>query len=672
MDEPLINLSGVGEKTAKLMSKLGVDTINDLIEFTPRRYENYTHISDLSSIEPGLVAVEVGVESATSRYVKRGLHITEAVLADNNGVSIKAVWFNQPYRKSQLAVNHRYIASGSYEFNGRSYVLLNPSLKIADPKKNNQSDSDIVPVYKQTKGLSSAQIVKIISKLNFDDLKIEDDIPYKHDLSRKKAYQFLHVPRSIEEVESARDFFALEELFSLILASELSRRQNDSFKAPKIKFDKLQIIKFLDSLSFSLTDDQKKAAWQCIKDQNSTVPMNRLIEGDVGSGKTIVAICVALNALLNDHQVAIMVPTEVLARQHFKSITEMLKKFDVRTALYVSSLSSAKKSSLRDGLKNGDVDLVIGTHALIQDKVSYRSLAQVIIDEQHRFGVEQRNALVHKSKQMPHVLTMTATPIPRTLALTVFGDLNISLIKQMPGGRLPIETKIVPMNSIEQVFSLVDKEISNGRQAFFIYPIIDESESIDVMDVNTAYKKFSNGRFNNYRVGLIHGRLKSDEKDLIMKKFVNGQIDILFSTTVIEVGVDVPNASVMVIEGAERFGLAQIHQLRGRVGRSSHKSYCFLVPTISSNIPKRLRAIEQINDGFKLAEYDLSLRGPGAIYGKNQHGELDVNYTDLNDVEQIVKAKKLVSEFINNQEKLLNYPRLASKVNQYRTITHLN
>ena len=670
MDLPVTELNGVGEKVRTMLARLKIVTIGDLVNHLPRRYDDYSKMTPLKDVQPGPLTAKVVVDSVTARYVRRGLHITEAILSDTSG-SVKAVWFNQPYRKKQLASNQEYFVSGTYEFNNRSYSLLNPSLeKVSDFPKNT---ARIVPVYKETKGLKSHALRKLIAQVNFSELGLDDEsYPYEVDLDRTVALRMLHFPNTLAEIDTAREYFAFEELYAIILASALVRQQNEQFTAKPIPFSEQVVKNFVASLPFSLTNDQRRVAWQCLQELEQSKPMNRLIEGDVGSGKTVVAALLALNATEVGNQVAFMVPTEVLANQHYENISKLLPLGKIKIGLYTGSLKKSDKQELTKKISSGEINIVIGTHALMQDKLEFEDLNLVIIDEQHRFGVKQRVALVDKSNTLPHVLTMTATPIPRTLALTIFGDLDISVISEMPPGRIPVQTSIASPNSMQAVYRQIREEVSAGRQAFIIYPLVEDSEALAAKSATEAYTQLSQGPLKDLSLGLLHGRLKPEEKEAVMKKFSEGETQVLVSTTVVEVGVDVPNASIMVIEGAERFGLAQIHQLRGRVGRGLHQSYCILVPTSSQSVPKRLRALETINDGFRLAEYDLELRGPGAIYGSSQHGELNLNFTRLSDPKQIQKAQAAVRDFMQKGEDLLKYPRLAEVVEQYKSITHLN
>jgi ATP-dependent DNA helicase RecG len=405
-----------------------------------------------------------------------------------------------------------------------------------------------------------------------------------------------------------------------------------------------------------------------------TQPMYRLVEGDVGAGKTVVAAMAAVLVLHGGHQVALMAPTELLARQHAETLYKLLQPlgYQDQVGLLVGSLSTKQKQLVRDRIKQGDVRFMVGTNALIQESVDMHSLELIIIDEQHRFGVDQRKELLAKAGHMPHVLSLTATPIPRSLALTLYGELDVSILDMKPGGRKPIITRIESPSSRPHVFEDIDKEIAAGRQVFVVCPLISESEAVSARSAEQVFEQLSKNDFKHRRVGLMHGKLKADAKNDIMQQFVDGKLDILVSTTVIEVGVDVSNATIMVIENAERFGLAQIHQLRGRVGRSSHQGYCYLMLDDSSAPSRRLRALESSNDGFRLAELDLELRGPGAIYGQAQHGQLDLRVARLTDIKLIAEARQAAQEFIDSQEILLNYKQLALQVNRLRAVTNLN
>jgi ATP-dependent DNA helicase RecG len=441
-----------------------------------------------------------------------------------------------------------------------------------------------------------------------------------------------------------------------------------------IPFDEKLAKNFVKGLPFTLTDAQRKVVWQIYQDLQKTQPANRLVEGDVGSGKTVVAAMAAVMTMAEGYQVALMAPTELLARQHAETIYALLNPLGLhdKVALLVGGMKSKEKEAAREAISTGRAQFIIGTHALIQESVDMHKLGLVIVDEQHRFGVEQRQKLLAKAGHMPHLLSLTATPIPRSLALTLYGELDVSILDAKPAGRQPIETKICSPNSRKQLNEEIENVLQSGRQMFVVCPLITESTTSAANSAEKIYEQFSKKDFKNWRVGLLHGKMKPAEKNEVMEKFVRHELDILVSTTVIEVGVDVPNASIMLIEAAERFGLAQIHQLRGRVGRGGHKGYCFLMMSDSSAPPKRLQALARMSDGFKLAELDLELRGPGAIYGTLQHGALDLRVAKLTDTPLIAAARIAAQEFIDKDEDLLKYPVVLERVTALRAVTNLN
>lgn len=491
-------------------------------------------------------------------------------------------------------------------------------------------------------------------------------------LSRADAYLAMHFPKEPSDVERAKERIGFEELFELLLASQLNRQENAKLQSWHIPFNQAVIKQFVGTLPFPLTGAQRRAAWDILQDFESKTPMNRLLQGDVGSGKTVVAGLAARQAANEGYQTAIMAPTEILASQHAETIQSLLAPLGLRVGLLTGSVKGKIRTALYNAVKNGSVDVVVGTHALIQDGVMFHKLGFVVIDEQHRFGVKQRQELLKKSARMPHLLAMTATPIPRSLALTVYGELDISILDELPKGRRPIITKIWSPNSRDQLYTLVDTEIEAGRQAYVICNLIDDNADNELKSVQAEYKRLQNSVFKHRRIGLLHGKLKSDEKDKVMQDFASGALDILVSTTVVEVGVDVPNSTVMIIEDADRFGLSQLHQLRGRVGRSSHQSYCYLIPSTSAKPSQRLREIEKSNDGFYLSEVDLKLRGPGEIYGRAQHGALNLQVATLADTRLIKRAQVAARAFVESSDDLLHYKELAQHVKYYQRLTTLN
>jgi ATP-dependent DNA helicase RecG len=491
-------------------------------------------------------------------------------------------------------------------------------------------------------------------------------------LSRSAAIMGEHFPKTSDDIAKAYERLAFEELFELLLASQLNRQENAKLEGWHIPFDQSVVKAFVEKLPFDLTGAQRRAAWDILQDFEKKTPMNRLLQGDVGSGKTVVAGLAARQAAASGFQSAVMAPTEILAMQHAETLQTLLSPFGIVVGLLTGSVKGTARKNLYSAISDGSVDVVVGTHALIQESVVFHKLGFVVIDEQHRFGVKQRQELLKKSIHMPHLLAMTATPIPRSLALTVYGELDVSILNELPKGRKPIKTKIWSPNSRASLYDMVDEEISAGRQAYVICSLIDDNPENDTKSVQAEYKKLQGARFKHRKIGLLHGKLSSLEKEQVMGQFAAGTITILVSTTVVEVGVDVPNATVMIIEDADRFGLSQLHQLRGRVGRSSHQSYCFLITSTSAKPSERLREVEKSNDGFYLAEVDLKLRGPGEIYGRAQHGALNLQIASLADTKLIARAQHSAKAFIESGEELVHYKELASRVKTYQRLTTLN
>ncbi len=675
LDTPLANIKGVGTKTAESLARANLHTVNDLIEFFPRDYQDYSKTSFVGSIKPGKVTLNVTVEHLSTRRVRRGMHITEATLADKTG-KVAAVWFNQPYRADQLRKEKgSWLISGQFGLNGRKYQITNPSVEKTGGKHINAGR--IVPVYRAVSGLKSHVVRKILAELRPAIVMLDEilpaDIVRSHNLvTRADALTYLHFPENDEQIDLARARFGFEELFSLVLAGQLNKRENTKLTGWKIPFDEQHAKEFVTNLPFKLTDAQRGAIWQIAQDFEHQHPMNRLLQGDVGSGKTVVAGMTASLAAQQGYQTAIMAPTEILATQHAETLTKLLKPFNITVGLLVGAIKPAAKKQLYQAIADGQVQVVVGTHALIQDKVQFKKLGFVVIDEQHRFGVAQRQKLLEKSKQLPHLLSMTATPIPRSLALTVYGELDVSILNEMPRGRQPIITSIVSPNSRASMYEQVEAEIQTGRQIYVVCPLIDDNPESEKRSVELEYKKLQKTVFKSHRIGLLHGQLAADEKQAVMSQFASAKLDILVSTTVIEVGVDVPNATVMIIENANQFGLAQAHQLRGRVGRGAHQSYCFLVSSDSLKPTRRLRELEKSNDGFYLAEVDLKLRGPGEIYGRAQHGQLNLQMASLGDTKSIALVQRAVSQFLQNGDDLLQYKQLYQQVIKYQKVTTLN
>lgn len=670
----LEKVKGVGPRVKQDFALAGINTVGDLIDFLPRAHEDFSQITSISSIAPGKVTIKARCEQIATRPVRRGLRITTATLADDSG-KLQAVWFNQPYRETQLKSGEEFYFSGTFEFNYNRYQLTNPSAeKVSDVPV--QTDR-ILPVYRAVKGLKSVLVRKILAELRPLITMLPETLPsdiVKNEklLSRSQAILSMHFPETMADIEKARERLAFEELFQLLLASQLNRQENSKLTGWQIPFEQPVVSDFVKRLPFELTAAQRRAAWEILQNLEKITPMNRLLQGDVGSGKTVVAGLVACEVVHAGLQTAIMAPTEILASQHAETLSRLLQPLGVSVGLLTGSVKGKARKTLYEQIANGNVNVVVGTHALIQETVKFHRLGFVVIDEQHRFGVQQRQQLLKKSQHMPHMLAMTATPIPRSLMLTVYGELDLSILNELPKDRKPIITKIWSPNSRAQLYEKVDAEISAGRQAYVICSLIEDNPDNEVKSVQAEYKKLQNSIFKHRRIGLLHGKMKSDEKDAVMQQFSVGHFDILVSTTVVEVGVDVPNATVIVIEDADRFGLSQLHQLRGRVGRSVYQSYCYLVNSTSAKPSQRLREIEKSNDGFYLAEVDLKLRGPGEIYGRAQHGALNLQIATLGDTKLIARAQKQAKQFILSGEKLLQYKQLAAAVEYYQRLTTLN
>ena len=671
---PLDDIKGVGEKTALLFASAGITTVYDLINFLPRTYEDYSHTTRIADLEPGNVVLAGTIQAVTSRRVRRGLSVTEAVLADESG-KVPIVWFNQSYRAKQLQEHKKWLVAGEFAFSGRRYQLLNPSVQAYGGDVG--AGQEIVPIYRQVAGLKTAQIRAVVAEVRPLIVMLPETLPealVRHEklMSHADAMTTLHFPDTQPNIEQARERIAYEELLALLYAAELNKRDNAALDSWRIPFSIDDARAFTAALPFTLTDAQRKAAWEIVQNFEAGQPMNRLLQGDVGSGKTVVAGMAAYMASRAGYQSAIMAPTELLARQHAETLQKVLEPLGATVGLLIGSMSAKAKRVLKEQIASGSVAVVVGTHALIQDTVRFHRLGFVVIDEQHRFGVAQRQALLAKSDKMPHLLAMTATPIPRSLQLTVYGELDISLLSERPKGRKPIITSIHSPNSRPQLYEVVDQQIAAGRQVYVVCPLIAENDETGLKSVEAEAKLLKNSVFKHRRIGLLHGKLTADEKQAVMQAFSDGALDILVSTTVVEVGVDVPNATVIIIEGAGRFGLAQLHQLRGRVGRSDLQSYCYLVPSTSAKPSQRLRELERSNDGFYLAEKDLELRGPGEIYGTMQHGALNLRVATLADTRLMRRIQDAIAWARENGLDLLQSEALRRQVEAYRRLTTLN
>lgn len=675
----LDKISGIGPKTYAKLEKAGLRTLGDLIYYLPRTYENYRTTTTIDQIRPGKVMIKGKPDSLkTTQARRRHLSITEGVIRDNTG-AIRVVWFNQPYRVRQLNPKKEYYFTGNYDFKYGKYQLTSPA--VTEAAEVSETESNFQPIYSAKNSLTPLFFKKLIHKLRGNFAAIPDLLPEENSPnfaqkgSRADALYSVHFPETPEDVKKGRNYLAYEELFEFLLAAKLNQQENQKLNAIKLPFNAENTKKIVQNLPFKLTNAQRIATWDILRDLEKPVPMNRLLQGDVGSGKTVVAALAAHQAAKSGHQTAILAPTAILASQHATGLSELLEPFGLKIALLTGSTKN--KPSLKKKIKNGEIDIIIGTHALLTDDTTFRSLALCIIDEQHRFGVAQRHKLLQKTALStpgfaPHLLSMTATPIPRSLQLTVFGDLDISILDSLPTGRQPIATKIMPeIEMQENLYPALREHLKSGEQVYFICRLIDDNDKSKTTDVKKLHKKISK-IFFEYNVSILHGKMKPSEKDQIMQDFLDNKVQILVSTTVVEVGVNVPNATQIVIMDAEGYGLAQLHQLRGRVGRGKKASNCYLITSGEDQPSRRLKELEKSTDGFYLSEVDLKLRGPGEIYGSLQHGELNLQIATLADTKLIAAARKHATEFAKHPENMVKYKELNNNIKKYQQLTTLN
>ena len=675
LQEPIESVAGVGPKTAPAFKSKGILTVQDLLLYFPRRYDDFSHIVPIHNIRPGQISIKARISGAKTRRGRRGLSITEALASDGTD-SVKLVWFNQPYRATALKSGETYFISGAYKLSNRQYSIINPSVELASEVPLNSAR--IVPVYPETKDLNSNQVRRALSRTidycdNLEDFMPDYVVSELEQLPYPKAVKQIHFPSDAESLLAAKRRLMFDNLFPLMLANEMNERERKREHTLKVEFKVDLARKFVSELPFRLTDDQRRVIWQIYQDMEKDMPMNRLVEGDVGSGKTVVAVMAAVMAMSEGYKVAFMAPTELLARQHASTIERLLRPLGLEQALITLTGSmSAKDKKISIAKANAITGpFVVGTHSLLSSGIDWSNLALLIIDEQHRFGVDQRMELQKQAGRIPHFLSTTATPIPRSLALTVLSDLNLSRLKTLPASRKPIKTELILPSDFPRFLDTVRSEIKAGRQAYVVAPYIHPKDAHDNLAAEAVAANLML-KLKGFRIRLLHGQLPSAEQEEIMTAFLGGKIDLLVATTVIEVGVDVPNATIMAIYGPERFGLAQLHQLRGRVGRGEHKSSCFLMLSDSMAPLPRLRQFTHIEDGFELSELDLSLRGPGAIYGKLQHGKGMAELLTIDDAKLVEVAKKAVELFFKNKENLLKYKRLNELVEQAQRLTYLN
>ena len=671
LNDSVTEIKGIGAKKAQTLNNLGIFTVNDLIEHFPRDYEDRSQVKDIADLTENEENTFFALVSAVPENVHiRKMTVTKVKLSDSTG-SVNAVWYNQPFIKNALKKDEEYIFTGVYKKSGYRREVSSPEFEKAGTDKEILGGGRIVPVYPLTSGISQ-KVLRSLIKTTLDAVKTQ--LPEFLPLEMRKKYMLcernfaisnIHFPENDESFFIARKRLVFEELFVLqtalfILKGTAKRNGGIVFKTKGISEESEK------AFGFGFTKAQKKVIAEICSDVSKGIPMNRLIQGDVGSGKTAVAMTAALMAVKNGYQAALMAPTEVLASQHYESFKEFFDKFGIKVCLLKGSLKKKEKEAVKELISTGEVDVIVGTHAIIQEDVEFKKLGLVITDEQHRFGVKQRNVLSEKGINA-HVMVMTATPIPRTLALILYGDLDVSVIDELPPGRQHIDTFAVNSSYHQRAYGFIRKEVENGRQAYMVCPMIEENDAIEAKSVMQMIDEVSQTDFKGLSVAVLHGKMKADEKERIMKDFAENKIQILISTTVIEVGINVPNATIMLIENAERFGLSQLHQLRGHVGRGKYQSYCILVTDSKSEVTKeRMKVLKKTNDGFEISETDLKLRGPGEFFGTRQHGVPQLKIANLyKDADILSQAQAAAKELNRNEnwQKDDRYKPLKERIN---------
>ena len=624
--------------TAKQLSNLkslGINTIYDLIYYFPRAYDDRTNIKKIGELKFNeYVVLKATVMSVVNLTVRSGKKIVKAMVTDGTGI-MEILWFGMPYIKKSLKIGEEYLFIGQTK-KSAIFQLINPEYKLFSGQQK-VSENEILPIYSSNKNITQNSLRKLVEKflvnfLNYFEENIPNELIEEYKImERKRAIKNIHYPISMKEIEEAKRRFAIEELLILELGILKNRFiiENSNSKNYEVKGKKEKVKNFLSQLTFNLTNAQKKVIKEIYDEISNGKIVNRLIQGDVGSGKTVVAMVMLIYMAENGYQGALMAPTEILANQHYLGIKERLEKIGLRVELLTSSIKGKKKNEILEGIANREIDIVIGTHSLIEDNVVFKKLGLIVIDEQHRFGVNQRNKLREKGF-LGNLLVMSATPIPRSLALSIYGDLDLSIIDELPPGRTPIKTKwIANDEDLEKMYNFIYKKVNDGNQAYFVAPLIETSDKMALKSVDKVSEEIER-KFSNKKIGIIHGKMKAKEKDEVMLKFKNKEYDILIATTVIEVGIDVPASTIMTIYNAERFGLSALHQLRGRVGRGSKQSYCFLISnSMTENSKQRLSIMEETEDGFRIAEEDLKLRNSGEIFGLRQSGFSDLKFIDI-------------------------------------------
>ncbi|MHB1484650.1 MAG: ATP-dependent DNA helicase RecG [Saccharofermentanales bacterium] len=661
----LDDLPGVSKRRKELLLKLGIETVEDLISFFPRDYEDWTSpsaIIDLVDGETGTFTAYVAHKPNLRR--KGRMSILKTVLRDDSGASISATWFNQPYYETKLQKDQAYLFRGKIKRNGIQFEVVNPVFE----QFTEELQGRIKPVYRLTKGMTKGFLRQVIPEA-FSMIRAQIDEPLSDDIRRQHklaavdyAYEKIHNPKNLDEFEIARRRLVFEELFMIqaglrLVKSTLINKAQAMPIGMKEKTTAKKMTDFYKNLPFTLTDSQKQVVSEILADIAKKTPMNRLVQGDVGSGKTVISAAAIALCVFNGFQATLMAPTAVLASQHFSTMKSFFDGFDVSIELLTGSVGAKKKKEIQERLADGGIDLLIGTHALLEGPVQFKNLALAVTDEQHRFGVKQRSYLTQGDKTVPHVLVMSATPIPRTLGLILYGDLDISLVKGLPSGRVPIETYTAKTSDDQRIYQLLDRQIQEGRQVYIVCPMIESTEELDLISVKELYEKIAGQVFPQWKTGLLHGAMATKAKIAAMEDFIANRTQILVSTTVIEVGVDNPNASIMLIQNAERFGLAQLHQLRGRIGRGPYRSICILKSDSDQDAAKeRLKIICKNTDGFEIAEKDLMLRGTGDFFGTRQHGIPEMKIANLYQDADVLKETQGALDILFKKDPLLALP----------------
>jgi ATP-dependent DNA helicase RecG len=676
LDDPVTAIAGISTVYGQRLEHVGVKTIRDLLLNFPHRHEDFGDITPIAWIRPGMrTTVRARIYTIRAEITRhKGIRLARATLGDDSG-SLTAVWFNQPYVANRIHAGDQVMLAGTVDLNG-GLVMKNPTYERVSTDSSHAGR--IVPIYHETAGLSSGWLRSKIRPLlwiadQFEEVLPRELMARRRLMPRAEAIKQLHFPESMERRDQARDRFAFEEIFVNQIAAQLAKRARKAHPAHAIAFDERRARAFVAALPFKLTEAQRRAAWQILKDMTKSEPMNRLLEGDVGSGKTVVAAMGMHHVADAGFQSMMLAPTEILARQHADVVDSLLQPFGIVVGLLLGSTPATARRSLLASVAAGSVHVLVGTHALIEEDVRFKNLAFAVVDEQHRFGVHQRLS-VRQGEWWPHFLSMTATPIPRTLGLTLFGDLDISVLNEMPPGRLPVTTRLVPPGKRDAAYDFIRRQVLAGRQVFVICPLIQESDKLGVRSATEEVQKLRTDVFPDLaqRIGLLHGRMRPAEKEATMALFHRGEIAILVSTSVVEVGIDIPNASVMMIEGADRFGLAQLHQFRGRVGRGAYESFCLLFTDVDDpETIERLTAVVQHASGFELAEIDLRLRGMGDLLGERQHG-FEFKMATLLDAALISDAQSEAVRLLERDPTLAGEPALRRQLSAYRRVFALD